>query len=182
MKLYFIAIVLKPDLRYKVKALKEEVKTRFGAKHALKIPAHITLQPPFKLKEEQVSDLLDNMESFAKRQKTFHVRLNGFDSFPPRVIFVKVVNHQPVVSLHNELVQVINPLLKTGGHGRSSSIHPHVTIASRDLRKRDFPDVWAEFNDREFKASFSVESIFLLKHNGKTWDLYREFFFEANNL
>jgi len=58
-------------------------------------------------------------------------------------------------------------------------IHPHMTIATRDLSKKMFHKAWPEFKDREFKASFTADSLHLLKHSGKQWEFFREFSFEG---
>ena len=52
---------------------------------------------------------------------------------------------------------------------------PHVTIAYRDIPPEVFPAMWEEFKNRKFNRSFKVESFSLLKHDGKQWNLFREF-------
>lgn len=56
--LYFIALVPPLELRARIEALKEEMHRRFGARHALKAPAHLTLQMPFRHSPEQEQELL----------------------------------------------------------------------------------------------------------------------------
>ena len=46
--LYFIALIPGKELKEKVRAVKERMKADYNAGHALKSPAHITLQMPFK--------------------------------------------------------------------------------------------------------------------------------------
>jgi 2'-5' RNA ligase len=58
-----------------------------------------------------------------------------------------------------------------------SKIHPHITLASRDLHHKQFPKAWADFKTREFTDYFSVENFSLLKHDGKIWHIYRDFNF-----
>lgn len=175
MKLYFIAIVLPPGIREEIKGFKEEMKEQYGAKHALKIPAHITLQPPFKFPEGEEEKLLSALDEFAEQQEGFDVELNGFGSFPPRVIYVKVTNHQPIVRLHNSLQQVMKDFVKPEEGKKESPIHPHVTIASRDLSKGAFRESWPRFKNRSYEAEFPAQSLMLLKHNGKVWEFHREF-------
>lgn len=181
MKLYFIAIVLPEDLREETKSIKEEVKENYRAKHALKIPAHITLQPPLKLPESEEKRLISALEEFTLDQQPFDVELNGFGSFPPRVIYVKVVDHLPIVRLHNSLQKVMRTFTKNETGGKESPIHPHVTIASRDLTKDAYKTAWPEFREKQYKANFTAESFFLLKHNGKIWELHRELFFTKHD-
>ncbi|UJH91222.1 hypothetical protein LZ575_21950 [Antarcticibacterium sp. 1MA-6-2] len=61
MKLYFIAILPPEDIRRQIKDFKMEIALKYGAKHALKLPAHITLKSPFKILELQEKNLIDNL-------------------------------------------------------------------------------------------------------------------------
>lgn len=178
MNLYFIAIVLPEDLRGEIKSLKEEVKENYGAKHALKIPAHITLQAPFKFPEEEEKGFVSALEEFCAQREGFEVELDGFGSFPPRVIFVRVTDHEPITRLHNSLQRVMKDFVNPETGRRESPIHPHVTIASRDLSKEAFKKAWPEFKHKPFEAQFKAASLFLLKHNGQSWDLFRELAFK----
>jgi 2'-5' RNA ligase len=173
--LYLIALVPDADLRSRIRSLKEEMKQRFGAKHALKSPAHITLQMPFRRPASFESELFESLESLAHRQGVFELPLKGFDCFPPRVLFVKVENQEAVRKLHRQLQKILKEALGFGELERRFRFHPHMTIATRDLTQEAFQEAWPEFAKRGFEALFQVKSLFLLKHNGKTWDCYREF-------
>lgn len=178
MSLYFIAIIPCPELREQVRLLKEEMKGRFHAKHALKSPAHITLQMPFKRNEEDESLLIKELENFATKQNLYSVELKGFGCFSPRVIFVKVKDHKPITVLYSNLKNVLTDELSFKENEVSNKIYPHMTIATRDLTEDAFLKAWPEYEQRKFNASFTVNSLFLLKHNGKCWDIYKEFLFQ----
>lgn len=173
--LYLIALVPDPELRDGIRLLKEEMKQRFGASHALKSPAHITLQMPFRRSESFEPLLVQSLESLASQQQAFEVPLNGFDCFPPRVLFVRVGNQEGVIKLHSRLQKVLKEDLGFSEQERGFRFHPHMTIATRDLTEESFLRAWPEFAKRSFHDVFAVKSLFLLKHNGRTWDLFREF-------
>ena len=173
--LYFIAILPPDNLRQSVKILKEEMKLRFNAKHALKSPAHITLQMPFKWSFKEEKMLLIALKKFAFQEKAFTVGLNGFNCFTPRVIFVKVIDHSAIAALHTRLSLVLIEQLGFENSSINPKMHPHMTIATRDLKKNAFHLAWREFEDREFIGSFLANGIGLLKHNGKQWEIYQEF-------
>lgn len=179
MNLYFLALLPHPELREEIRNLKEEMKVRFNAGHALKSPAHITLQMPFKRSADDEPQLISALENFAVGQSSFSIFLSGFDHFSPRVIFVKVENPQPIIELHTKLNQVLIHQMNFQENNLSKEVHPHLTIATRDLHKAAFHQAWPEFQKRKFEASFQAKSLFLLKHNGKYWDIYREFFFRV---
>ncbi|RXQ91543.1 2'-5' RNA ligase family protein [Ancylomarina salipaludis] len=176
--LYFIALVPHSALRERVENLKKEMKDSFNAKHALKSPAHITLQMPFRSSTQTETKLIQTLEEFARQQDTFEINLSGFDCFEPRVIFIKISDHTPILSLHAKLIPDLANKIEIGEKEISQNIHPHMTIATRDLSTQNFNKAWSKFKNREFKASFLCKSLFLLKHNGSFWDIYQEFLFK----
>lgn len=175
--LYFIALIPHNELRDRIRELKEEMKERFSTKHALKSAAHITLQMPFRRLEKEENNMMKTLEAFAKQQKSFHIDLKGFGCFAPRVLFVKVCYHSPIIQLHLTLKEVLKNQLDFKEKDLTSNIHPHITTATRDLSKLAFHKAWPEFDKRDFEASFVAKSLFLLKHNGNCWDINREFLF-----
>jgi 2'-5' RNA ligase len=177
MSLYFIALVPQIGLREQIEAFKKEIEARYQAKHALKLPAHITLKIPFNIRKEEEPLLLKSLQELADRITAFDDELSGFDYFKSGVIFVKCADHDPIIEVHNQLEQVFNQKLGVNKNEDPSRFYPHMTIASRDLSADSFSKAWAEFKNREFQASFEAESFFLFKHNGKTWDVLRKFFF-----
>jgi len=179
--LYFIALVPHIELREQIKALKEEIKERFKAKHALKSPAHITLQMPFKRSSDDEPYLIRTLEEFASKQNAFRVDLSGFGCFSPRVIFVNVNDFEPIIAVHAKLQKVLIEKMAFEENVITPKLHPHMTLATRDLRTKTFRGAWGEFKKKEFEASFLCQSLFLLKHNGKFWDIHREFLFNESD-
>ena len=178
-KHYFIALVPESPLRDTVGDFKREIRDRFGAAHALKSPAHITLQMPFHWLESEEHLLEKCLRGFAARQVSQLVHLSGFDCFAPRVIFVKVEDHLPLQQLQCDLKKELVSQLGFPDPRPDPKFHPHMTIATRDLDESDFEAAWEAFQSRRFRASFHMRSLFLLKHNGKTWDLFMEFPFHG---
>jgi len=177
-QLYLIAIVPNKDLRERVRKLKLEMSERFNASHALKAPAHITLQMPFRCDETFEPALTAHLEEFSSTRSAFEVTVDGIDAFPPRVIYLKIVDHQPIKELHAALNHLLKNHLKFSQKELNDEIHPHMTIATRDLSKNMYRKAWPEFQERSFEASFPADRLHLLKHNGKHWELFREFPFE----
>jgi len=193
MALYFLALLPPEDLREKVKEIKLEISGRYGAAHALKSPAHITLQMPFRKKESAEQSMEEALSHFSKKCKPFHLELDGFDFFPPKVVFIRISDldgfdffppkvvfirisdHRPVIALRNNLLPVLWDKLELTKKQTGSRFHPHLTVATRDLKEGDFPLAREDFSQRDFKADFEVKGLYLLKHNGKYWDIFKEF-------
>jgi len=49
--------------------------------------------------------------------------------------------------------------------------HPHVTIAGRDLKERDFATAWAYFQSQTYEAAFEANAISLLVNTDTGWEI-----------
>ena len=134
---------------------------------------------PFRRQEAFEPALVQTLKSLACQQQVFRVPLTGFDCFPPRVLFVKVGNQEAITELYNRLQKVLKEDLGFRQHEQGFRFHPHMTIATRDLSEGSFLRAWPEFAKRTFDDGFVVKSLFLLKHNEKKWQLFREFPFQG---
>lgn len=173
---YFLAIIPPEPVASEVTAIKESFIEKYNSIAALKSPPHITLHMPFQWKgrkEERLFSVLAQTSSF----KPFSVELDGFGAFPPRTIFIQPKACAELEAMNMELLQATKRQLNLFHAVHIGGFHPHMTVAFRDLRKPMFYKAWKEFEEREFNASFEVNSFWLLKHNGKTWDAYKEFSF-----
>jgi 2'-5' RNA ligase len=174
MSLYFLAFIPPEIIKQEVTILKEEICLKYAAKHALKLPAHITLQAPFKINEEDKVTLLEVLTRFAEKERPLEINLSGFGSFPPRVIFIDVQNKQPIIEFHDRLQRALSKISNLQG-AEYRKLHPHVTLATRDLKEENFQVAWNDFKDRKYSATFQANSIYLLRHNGKAWKVNSEF-------
>jgi 2'-5' RNA ligase len=181
MNLYFIAVIPHEPLKESIRNLKLEIKETYNAQHALKSPAHITLQMPFKRENDFEPELTDVLVNFASKQTPFKINLKNFACFTPRVIYIDVENPVPVQHLHAGLKNQLTDKLGFAANEVTQKVTPHITLATRDLEAQQFYKAWPEYKTRKFNAEFNVKSIYLLKHNGKFWDIYKEFGFNNNH-
>jgi 2'-5' RNA ligase len=163
--LYFIAIVAPDHINQQVLEWKNYMLQNFNCKVALKSPAHITLIPPFSMRQEREEELAGILQTVTF--ENFPIHLKNFDSFKPRVIFVHVEPSQPLQALRTMVENALTgfPIKK-----EDRPFHPHVTIANRDLEKEDFPTAWAYFKNINYEVVFEAKSISLLRHNGAKWE------------
>lgn len=148
---------------------------KYGSKHALKSPPHVTLHMPFKYKDKRYDQLQEFMSSVTREQTNFSLTLRDFDCFEPRVIFVDVKPSNELEQLQGKIVKEIRKLNILNAQYKSRAFHPHMTIAFRDLKKPVFYDVWQEFSDKKYKATFEINDICLLKHDGQQWNIHQRF-------
>ena len=177
MGLYFIALIPHGALREEIRKIKERMRDGYGAGHALKSPAHITLQIPFKRSSADEGWMAEVLRTFAANEKPFTVDLNGYGAFAPRVIFIKIVEPGPVIGLHSRLKKVLLEELHFDQDEVMKSVQPHITVATRDLTKKAFSEAWPEIKGERIISSFRVNSITLLSHTGKLWEILEDFNF-----
>jgi 2'-5' RNA ligase len=177
--LYFIALVPDIQLREDIEEIKKEVCKKYHSCHALKSPAHITLQRPFKRKEQEEHAIAETLQNIANNQKSFEVTLNRYGAFPPKVIYINAEPIAPIVQLHSKLKKHLTEKLNFTDKELSHKITPHLTIANHDLKPDMFNQAWNEFKNLPFEAHFEATSIFLLKHNGKHWNINCELKFKC---
>ena len=167
--MYYIAIIAPEAIDEQVKSWKLYLRDHFGCIVALKSPAHLTLISPFWMNTELQQALQNSMQEFSSSQHGFTLQLKNFDSFKPRVIFVQVMQSDNLLQLKNILEKHLL------AHSQfpikeARAFHPHITLANRDLQKKDFGTAWEHFNKKNYETSFLVEGITLMKHNGLQWE------------
>ena len=177
-KKYFIALVLPEPVKSEIEALKQELFKQFGLKGALRSPSHITLHRPFEWKEEKQEYLISILQKF-EFGSPFEIYLKNYNCFAPRVIYVDVVQNHHLYNLHKRLKYFAQENLKLLNEVEDMrGFHPHATIAFRDLRKNKFEEVWNEFKERTYNASFEVKGYSLLRLEGKWEEIH---FFEIGS-
>ncbi len=168
---YFIALLPPSEIMQQVKKFKLKIKDLSGAERALRLPAHITLQIPFKILEKEERKLKELLSDFAEKQSPFNLKLCGFEKFGHKVIYIKPEESEELNNLQKNLSLLLQENFSLKDHEKSQKFHPHITLATKDLNRKKFPEIWNIFREREYNRSFSANSLILFKHNGSTWDL-----------
>lgn len=168
--MYFIAVVLPEDLDKKILEYKKWMADKYGNRVGLKSPSHITIIPPFWMEPGKEEELKKDIDSISTSHLKFVLCTDNFSAFKPRTIFIAVEENDS-----------LNALKKTADHffhnkdykikAENRPFHPHITIATRDLHKKDFADAWPHFETKSFSEAFQANGLSLLKHNGSTWDV-----------
>ena len=92
------------------------------------------------------------------------------------MIFVDIEESKELNQLQQQLEKNLHEEIGLKNEGRFG-FHPHMTIAFKDLKKAVFPEAWSHFSKIKYERMFSVKSIFLLRHQNKRWEIFREFQF-----
>jgi 2'-5' RNA ligase len=177
---YFIASVLPPPIAEAALQLKHYFADHYHSKASLNSPPHITLHMPFRWKNKRESELIEGMKTLSLQLSSSKVELNNFGCFAPRVIYIQVNPSASLTAMQRQIRQFCKKDLGLfNADYQDLPFHPHVTLAFRDLKKPMFAKAWEEFRAKTFIGEFPADRIALLKHDGKKWDVVREFLLPA---
>ena len=173
---FFIALLPPEDVQTYATKLKIYFRDRYHSQAALRSPPHITLQAPFTWPQQDYKHLEANLSSFASGHRAIPIKLSGFGSFPPRVIYLAVDYTPALMKLQQELshhlaqtLDIVNP------RSQPRPFCPHLTVAFRDLKPAAFSLAWPEFEQQEAQFAFTVTELTLLRHTGKEWEVHASF-------
>ena len=176
-KMYFLAIVAPEAINEQVLEWKHYMRDHYSCTVALRSPAHITLIPPFWMDASLEDELQHDAAAFSQQHHPFNITLNGFDAFNPKVIFVKVDENEALHQLKSSLEDFLLEKRRYPFKKETRPYHPHVTIANRDLRKKDFAPAFAHFRALPYIITFEAHELALLKHDGTQWAIYNRWTF-----
>ena len=177
--LYFIALIPPEPFRQKAWEMKEHFRDTYHSKASMNSPPHITLHPPFKLKQEkEEKDLEQALQKLASDFRPFEAKLQDYGAFAPRVIFIDVEKEPAMEKLQKEIMEQVVERAEEEKKRPDHSFHPHMTLAFRDLSKPNFHRAWKEYQSKELSYSWEVRQFTLLKHNGRHWEEHRHFSLE----
>ncbi|MFM2385954.1 MAG: hypothetical protein RL660_711 [Bacteroidota bacterium] len=167
--MYYIAILCPLEIDEQMDNYKQFMRANYGCEMAGKSPAHVTLVNPFFLSEGKHKDLIEKLEAFDSIVTDVDIVVDGFNHFDNRVIFADVLGNENLTALQEQLE---NYLRNTGFpfiREAKKPFHPHVTIATRDIKPEHFDAAWANFEGKTFQGSFSTNSIHVMKLVDEKW-------------
>ncbi len=168
--MHYVAIVCPLQINEKVLRCKQWMKEQFGCVVALKSPAHITLVPPFWLEEAKQTQLQEVLGSFTSDLPETTINLEGFDHFRKQVLFINVKENMVLKELKKEAEAHFSEGFSNRIKKENRLFHPHITIANRDMKPSHFEEAWEYFSKKEFKETFSIKTISLLKLEEGKWN------------
>lgn len=172
--MYFAAIVCPPKIDDKIRQCKIWMLDRYGCRVAMRAPSHITLIQPFWLDDTREEFLRQMLSSFQFDHGELDIRLSNFSHFSKRVIFIRVLLSNGLLlvksAIENHFRQSLGDLIKTD----ERPFTPHVSIATRDMKRGDFYGAWDHFGNMPFDESFNTSVISLLKLSPEKWNVIAE--------
>ncbi|MGL4913680.1 MAG: 2'-5' RNA ligase family protein [Romboutsia sp.] len=169
---YVIVSVLKDDCGNFNNNLRKEVLEKFKARSS-KLPAHFTIKSPFE--SDDIFELEETLDKFCVSHTKASYKVDGYDHFDDRVIFMKVFMSSLGQKVHNELIDELNKInyinfSKEDGKDKTF----HITISSKKI-KSIFNELWHYVNLIPCNFNCSFNNICIYKWVDNTWVLHKEY-------
>ena len=161
---YFVAVLPTETIQEQVNNLKRELGRDYDCKPVWNSPPHVTLLPPFERSPDHISRLDHWLSLVAGTMSKFELTFKGLGAFPPRVLFVDVVQSSTLMTLQTELDLAFEEYEapyeyshRPDSRKNHRSFNPHMTLARCQPKRRKgsnpFHTIWPEIRDRPFQAS-----------------------------
>lgn len=173
---YFLAILPPDQISSEIISFQKEIESHYGSVHAQKTPPHITVIPPFTCEPEKLSEFIGSLAVFLKDKLTngIIVELSSFQRFENRTLFVDVAKNEAFERFCKRLKLFFNQQRIVKQRIEKHFFVPHITIANKDIKKRDFNAAWKSFKTREYQRVFNLKTLVVLKLEENKWVVLHE--------
>jgi calcineurin-like phosphoesterase family protein/2'-5' RNA ligase len=137
-KEYFIEFRFSGFAKQSIKELKTNITEKFGVTRR-KIVPHITIAGPVSTRDEK--RLLGEIVDVCKKYDLVKFRMDGFDNFEDRVIFVKINPSQELKNLRLDIAQRLYKFCDTTKFDRDEYFTFHATLVLKDIQRK-FDRIW----------------------------------------
>ncbi|MBW4659949.1 MAG: 2'-5' RNA ligase family protein [Drouetiella hepatica Uher 2000/2452] len=175
---FFIALIPPIEIQNYANSVIQELGDRYHTRTSPS-PPHITLQAPFLWQMTNLSRLESCLSQFTQNQSAVPVKLSGFGSFAPRVLYINVLKTPELLALQARLMAqlethgIFDPIVQ------HRAFSPHITLASRNLTLATFQQAWSELQLRQVEFEYVSDRLTLLLHDGQRWQIRSQFLMNA---
>ena len=114
--------------------LRKDIFSKYKAKSS-KLPAHFTIKAPFDY-NENITDLENCIEEISKKEKATPYKIDGYNHFDDRVIYMDVNMSKEAKKVHDELIDKLSTISYINfknNEGKDKIFH--VTLSSKKYKK-----------------------------------------------
>jgi len=175
---YFIAILPPTNIKGEIIEIQRELEKEYGAVHAQKTPPHITVIPPFEIEEEKMMIFKSALREYMKKENfpPRTIKLDDFQRFESRTLFIDVAKNTHLEQYCKKIKLFFLQQKMIPQRIDKHFFVPHITIANKDLKKREFRLAWEEYKNRNYKREIELKVLTVLKFNGIKWEVEEEIY------
>ncbi|MFY9299878.1 MAG: 2'-5' RNA ligase family protein [Candidatus Nitrosotenuis sp.] len=135
---YLIEFRFSGSAKRAIRELKNNISKNFRVSKK-KIVPHITLVGPIRIMDEEI--LIDEVVDICKKYELVKFKLDGFDNFENRVIYVRINPSEELKKLRLELATRLGEISELSEFDNKSRFTFHATLVMNDIQKK-FDQIW----------------------------------------
>lgn len=155
--------------------LRSEVKKVFGAKSST-LPAHFTIKAPFEY-DGDIDELKSRLRAFVQEEKAESYRIQGYDHFDRRVIYMDVVLTKEAKAVHDRLIDILEQfdyISCNQKDGKDKTFH--VTVASKRIGPI-YDELWEYVQKIPCDYDCQFDNVTLYRWGDRKWEVEEKFIF-----
>ncbi|HPS43993.1 MAG TPA: 2'-5' RNA ligase family protein [Treponemataceae bacterium] len=168
---HFVGVLASEGLSDTLLGCRRWMGEAFGCRSGFLTPMHVTLIPPFALRDpEEVDALARAIERTARAMKPFAAHASGFGAFGERTVFARVAPDPRWAELRDALFAEASRGLPGILRKDARPFTPHLTVANRDIPIGAIPHALEHFAPLALDEEFPVDHIALFERRRGTWE------------
>ena len=169
---HFIGVLLPDDLTLTLEDCRRYMNEAYGCKSGHGTPIHVTLVPPFHLKEEYTTaDLIKAIQNdVLPCSHAFTAYIENFDAFGDRTLFAKVTADDNWTELRDKTVKAILNACPGCTKKDQRPFQPHATVSNRDIPAGVITDALQIMNELNLIEDFPVDNITIFERKERRWE------------
>lgn len=155
--------------------LRREIFDKLKAKSS-KLPAYFTIKAPFEV-EDEIKEIEYILENFTKKYSKTPYKIEGYNHFDDRVIYMDVKMSKEGKEVHDRLIDELSKVSYINfdkKDGKNKIIH--VTISSKKIRDI-YNELWDYVNEYPCNFNCSFDNVTIYNWQDNTWKLHKEYAF-----
>jgi len=175
---HFVGVLVPPSLAGTVENCRAWMSARYGCRSGYLTEPHVTLVPPFVLRDDAPSDgdapeqrLEQALGEWTVAQRSFNARVRGFGAFAHRTIFARVEDDGRWSAWQRGARGAIAEAFPGMLPAARDTYTPHLTVANRDIPETGFMDALAYFAELELDEEFPVDRVVLFERRNNLWEV-----------
>lgn len=167
---FFIGVSAPESVAARVHEFRLWVGQHYGCKSGFQTPPHVTLVPPFfAAGPETLDEIEKSLGEFSMTMRGFKTRLEGFDAFGDRTVFISPVSDPAWEAAHRAIYQKLGHDMPGLIQPDKRPFRPHMTIANRDIPAGTSGEMLSYLRSVGMSVEFPVDNISLYEFINGVW-------------
>jgi 2'-5' RNA ligase len=168
LNLHYIALLPADDVSLQLRRYQAQAKARFGVCSAMRSLPHLTLIPPVRLDELQLTSIKSRLSSISAKTSGFYLASNGWDHFSQHCIYLSITTSEQLLDLNNNLELSFKHLIC---RRQEVNFTPHISLVTRDINHSKFAEIYQWVQNLGYPALVPFLQLVVFSQTATGWQI-----------